>query len=105
MNNKGDFPKPPVSDLFLSVVMGQFVEVIADLPTGENGVGVPFRTNAYFIDADNDFFYLGDNPFEPTLLIQRPLLKLISLVPEGPTSEEEQILADMGVPTSEEEVN
>lgn len=104
--SKIQFPKPVVSDLFLTVAIGQFVEIISNLPSGaEDGTPVPYRTNAYFIDADQDFYYLGDNPFEPTLLIKREDIRLIALIPEGPTSEEEQILHEMGEPQDESDIN
>lgn len=95
--------KPKISDTFFSSFIAQYCEIMASLETPDTKSGVmPMVMNAYIVDADDEFFFLGSNPLEITIAVKRDAVNFIQIIED--LSEEELLLNNMPKPESEEGV-
>lgn len=89
------------SETFWSTFLGEFVEILAEVVTP--GAKVPLTINAYLLDIDNDYFYLGQNPIEINSCIKRSDVSYIEIIKQE--DEATSLLKNTPVPENENEVN
>lgn len=100
MNN---YEKPQVSDLFFTTFVAQYCEIMAMLESqNTSGSILPMVMQAYVVDADAEYYYLGTNPLEINSAIKRNSVKFIQIIED--LSVEQKLLNDMPDPKSDEDV-
>lgn len=90
----------PFNDVFGSTFIGEFVEILSRQHTPKD---VPILIQAYLLDIDEHFYYLGENPIEITSAFPKEYLGLISIIQEMDPHTE--YLNSLPIPTNEEEQN
>lgn len=88
------------SEIFWVTFVGQYVEVVCKSSSEEHGQLV---VRGYMIDIDSDYYYIGENPFEPAAVVKKDLVGIINLAQE--TDPATETLANMPVPEKKDEAN
>lgn len=95
---------PSFSDLFMSTFVGEYVAIISQLNTFDaEGVALPLEVQAYILDVDERFYFLGDSPLEINSVIDKSEVKYIRIIEDIPY--DVQILNEMGNPQNEDDLN
>ena len=96
---------------FLLSFIGEYVNIVTDImiaeySTTEEGSleqNAPMVARGYMLDCDNDYLYLGEDPFEITQAIRRK--KIVVIQRELKNSEYTDLLNDMPDPKKKEDIN
>ena len=88
------------SSLFLSTLVGEFVEILATYETAEK---MPLVIHGYLLDVDDEFYYIGDNPLEVRSVVKKDHVTFIEIMQT--VDPNTAMLEEMPVPVKEEENN
>ena len=90
------------SELFWGTFIGEYVEVLCKFETPDSGK-LPLAVQGYMLDADDRYYYIGQNPLEVTSVINKDDVAYIALIENIDPAM--QILEDLPLPETDEENN
>lgn len=102
---------PETPQTFMLSFIGEYVNIVTDIMIAEytNTEDGPLEQNApmvargYMLDADDDYVYLGEDPFEITQAIQTKRIVLVQR--EIKSSAYDDLLNGMPDPKKKEDIN
>lgn len=96
---------------FTLAFMGEYVNVITEIMIVEysqteiqsSEQNAPMVTRGYFLDEDNNYIYLGENPLEISQAVSKNKIVMISV--EKKKTKYDEILDEMMDPSKNEDFN
>lgn len=94
------------SDVLWSTFTGEFVEILCEFVSGDDK-HLPLTVQGYLLDMDDDYYFIGEGPIEINAAVKKKNVAFMSIL--DPESKEQdlfkEVLEDMGMPESDEELN
>lgn len=97
MNKKGG------SEVFWATFIGELVSIMCSVDDPHGSGKTHLAVRGYFLDSDEEYYYLGEGPLQVDVALKKSLVTLIEISKEK--DETLAVLENLPIPDKEEEKN